>query len=120
MPTKITQAEAKDFVTYYHEACESKGEDKNEVTRYYQIERSAIEEIFAKADQNNIPCEGLRIYLAKKGSYNPGDAHPKFSSKDNYNLVIVGVDDKGANILSTYEIHDYLSSVAGPPTASDF
>ncbi len=119
MATKITQTDARNFVNFYHEACESKGEDKDEVTRYYQIERSVIEEIFAIANQNNIQCEGLRIYLAKKGPYDPGNAYPKFCSKDNYNLVIVGVDDKGTNILSTLEIYDHLLSVAGAPS-NDF
>ncbi len=120
MSQRITKLQAKTYVGYYHAACELKGENKNQVTRYYELERKVIEDLFARADEEKIPCKGLRIYLAKQQPYDENAGLPKFSSLDNYNLVVVGVDDNNSNIHLTDETHDYLSSVAGPPSASDF
>ena len=120
MPTKIPQSDAKKYVDFYHEACQLMGENPNDVIKYFDIEKKVIDDIVAKAAGNSTPCEKIRIYFAKKSDYDTNLKYPKYSSKDDYNLVVVGVDDKDSNIHATYEIHDHLSSVAGIPIPGDF
>jgi len=96
------------------------GEKKEEVTRYFEISKSLIEEIFAAAAGDNIDCTKLRFYFAKQSAYDSSLKNPKYSSIEDYNLVVVGVDDKDENIHSTFEIHDHLASEAGTPTNNDF
>lgn len=120
MSIKTPQGDAKVFVERYHSACEQMGESKNDVIKYFDISKAHLDEIFSKAASNGTPCEIVRIYLGKKTAYDTNLKNPKFSIKDDYNLIIVGADNKGVNIISTAEIYDHLLAVAGEPNLNDF
>lgn len=123
MSSRIEQQAARDYIDNYNEACLAKGETQEDVIRAFVIDKEHIDEIFAAAEEDQIECTGIRVYLSKKTPFDNQNNHPKFSAKDDYNLILVGVDAEGENINSTDAIYDHLNAAAGTsatPSEIDF
>lgn len=126
MSTRIDPEKAREFVEYYENDCLNRGENQGEFIKSFLIEREKIMSIFEAADQQNIDCRHLRIYLCKQSGYQ-GDQPPKFGVGSDYSLIVVGTDEKFENISSTGEIYDGLTQCPDgekeefcPPSGIDF
>lgn len=106
MANKISLETAKNYVNNYFTVSVEQGVKEDEIVKSFAIERDFIEDIFKKAEDEGLICNGLRIYLGKKTNENP--ELPKFSTPADYNLIILGRDNENNNITITGEIYDNL------------
>lgn len=111
MSEKITLNQFNLFKKHFVETCLEKMEEKGSFIECFEIAKEDVVAILTKAEESDIPCRGIRIYFGKKEVASEEDIQrEKFYTESNYNLLVLGVDDKGQLITKTGEIYDNLTS----------
>ena len=106
-PKKITPAEATVLKNNYWDTCIDAGEQPGDILKSLSIDRAAVESIF-----QNKEVVKLRMYL--------GRTERAIPLKPDHTLILVGVDFRNENIVSTGEIWDNCSPCPSDCPLKDF